>query len=757
MQLPFLKNNKPQKNFFLSLLIKPDKVGAILFEEINSKLFILSSNETSLTKSSEEASGEELLLAADKVITFVEGSLPEGESVEKTIFSVPYDWIVEGKIKPEYLNKLKKMCEELGLVPVGYLIAIEAIVHYLEKVEGVPVSALFVEVAGKNVFVYLVKASKILEVHQENAEDILSATESLLSRIVKADVLPSKIILLDYKGAENVQQEFLSHTWPENISFLHIPQVVVLEKGIENEATINGVASQMELEVLQDIKINPDQVGEQEKLKQSKAQDFGFVKDQDLKEKEEEATLPVSDNLKVEDELGNKEFQQNPVFAKIGAEEKTSEPDVSYFDQDEQGEQEVSSQTHHRQLAPISAAGVMGMVKNIKLPEIPNISKFKFSTGGPAKFKIIGAAAVIIVSIILFSMFYYNVLLKADVVIFTDKKAINETVDVTFVKGGSVSDKEIPIDIVEEEVSGDDTKNSTGKKETGEKATGTITIYNKAEQKKTFPKGSTIIGPDNLEFVLQEEVQIASTSSFSTTLANSKGKVEAAKFGKEYNLPSNTNFTIEGTPTSASIAKNESAFSGGTKKETTVVAQKDLDELLKGIATSLQKEAVDKAKSGVGGNDIILPNVLSSDVVTQKYTKKVGDEASSVGISATIKYSIGKYTKDDLQKLVESLSKDNIPGSYVFQEGESNVEITDVEVDKNQASAKIKVNAVYKPKIENDILAKAIKGKSEKGAIDEIKQINGVSEVTVILKNQIPIFPKLLPQNTGNISIEVKD
>lgn len=756
MQLPFLKNNKPQKNFFLSLLIKPDKVGAILFEEINSKLFILSSNETQLTKSAEEATGEELLLAADKVITFVEGSLPEGESVEKTIFSVPYDWIVEGKIKPEYLEKLKKMCEELGLVPVGYLIAIEAIVHYLEKVEGVPVSALFVEVAGKNVFVYLVKASKILEVHQEeNAEDILSATESLLSRIVKADVLPSKIILLDYKGAENVQQEFLSHTWPENISFLHIPQVVVFEKGIENEATINGVASQMELEVLQDIKINPDQEGEeQEKLKQSKAQEFGFVKDQDLKEKEEEVKVPVSDNLKVEDEFGSEEFQTNPAFAKIDEKEKTTEPDVSYFDQ---GEEEVSSHSHHRQLVPVSAAGVMGMVKNIKLPQVPNISKFKFSTGGPAKLKIIGAAAVIVVFIILFSMFYYNVLLKADVVIFTDKKAINETVDVAFVKGGSVSDREIPIDIVEEEVSGDDTKNSTGKKETGEKATGTITIYNKSEQKKTFPKGATIIGPDDLEFVLQEEVQIASTSSFSTTLANSKGKIEAAKFGKEYNLPSNTNFTIEGTPTSAAIAKNESAFSGGTKKETTVVAQKDLDELLKGIATSLQKEAVDKAKSGVGGSDIILPNVLSSDVVTQKYTKKVGDEASSVGISATIQYSIGKYTKDDLQKLVESLSKDNIPGSYVFQEGESNVEITNVEVDKDQASAKLKVNAVYKPKIENDILAKAIKGKSEKGAIDEIKQINGVSEVTVILKNQIPIFPKLLPQNPGNISIEVKD
>lgn len=45
MQFPFLKSKEPQKNFFISLLIKPFKIGAILFEEINSKLFILSTHE----------------------------------------------------------------------------------------------------------------------------------------------------------------------------------------------------------------------------------------------------------------------------------------------------------------------------------------------------------------------------------------------------------------------------------------------------------------------------------------------------------------------------------------------------------------------------------------------------------------------------------------------------------------------------------------------------------------------------------------
>ena len=89
-------------------------------------------------------------LISDKAISFVEGSLPEKSSVEKTIFSVPYDWVEEGKIKKEHLVKLKKVCEDLGLVPIGYLMTIEAIVHFLQKSEGAPVSAVFIETAQKH-------------------------------------------------------------------------------------------------------------------------------------------------------------------------------------------------------------------------------------------------------------------------------------------------------------------------------------------------------------------------------------------------------------------------------------------------------------------------------------------------------------------------------------------------------------------------------------------------------------------------------
>ena len=354
MQLPFLKKTEPEKNFFLALLIKPHKVGAILFEEINSKLFILANNEVTLTKDTSELSSQELLESADKVITSVESSLPEGATLEKTIFSVPYDWIEEGKIKKEYLGKLKKVCEDLGLAPVGYLVSIEAIVAFLAQSEGVPVSAIFVEVAGKKVFLYLVRGGKILEVQAGAIEDKLLATvESLLKKVEGMDVLPSKIILLDYKESDGTQQEFLSHTWSKDIPFLHLPQVVVLEQGFENEATVNGVAAQMELEVLQDIKTiqtQSDNLSE-EVLEEKSPADFGFFKEKDVVEdvKKEDATA--------EDEISDKE---NKSDREKVSEDSNIEPAVSYF---KEGEEDTPREPQE-----------VTVSKNLQIPFLPQIT-----------------------------------------------------------------------------------------------------------------------------------------------------------------------------------------------------------------------------------------------------------------------------------------------------------------------------------------------------------------------------------------------
>lgn len=752
MQLPFLKSKETQKEFFLSLLIKPFKIGAILFEEINNKLFILATNEIGTTSATGELSEEELLLSTDKVVSFIEGSLPPGATLEKTIFSLPFSWIDEGKIKKEYLFKLKKICEDLGLVPIGYLISIEAIVHFLERSEGAPVSAVFIEVSKGETLIYLVRASKILEVHSGIIEGHLVQTvEKLLKQVDSVDVLPPKIILLEDKGVEGIQQEFLSNQWGKDVPFLHVPQVVVLERGFENEATINGVASQMELEVFQNIKTQENKEDQDEVLKKVDSSEFGFLKDEDVAEKKDETSnIPYildsdKDNL---DEKGK------------GGEE----PSVSYFKKEDKKDeqiQDLNEENIREAKLPLKTffLKVFFQFKSFKVPTAflsRRFSSLKDSSG--LKTKMLIAAFGMLVVVLFFSFLYYNLILRVSITIFTDKKVQEKTADVIFSQNSN-RENSINIEIFSEESKGKDSQESTGKKETGDKAHGEVTIFNKTENRKTFSKGTILVGPNDLEFELQGEIVIASTSPFSTTLSNAKAKVLAKNFGKEFNLPSNSNWTVKGFSTSDYIGKNTDAITGGTKKETTVVSENDLKNLMTSVTEKLEKDAISAAKAKIDQDTEVFPKALSSEVMTEEYTKKEGDESQSVGLSATIKYEIGKYKRENLRVFIDGILKKGIPSNYVFQESDSKVDLTNIKINPKDKSASVQldIRAIYVPKIQIEELKKTLKGKSKKSAQNQIQSINGVSDVVINLKNELPLFPEVLPNNVKNIEIEIKN
>ena len=336
----------------------------------------------------------------------------------------------------------------------------------------------------------------------------------------------------------------------------------------------------------------------------------------------------------------------------------------------------------------------------------------------------------------------------------SDKKQIDKNQSVLFSKDPT-DGTNINIEIAQETITGSEKKNSTGKKETCEQAKEEITIYNKTDQKKIFAKGTIIIGPNDLEFELSGEVNIASTSPFSTSLSSARGKVTAGKFGKEYNLPSSTNFTIKGFSSAQFIGKNSDSITGGTKKETTVVSSEDLDELLSSVTEKFEKEAISKAREKLSSDQDILQNALSSEILERKYTKKEGEESGSVGILAKIKYSIGEYKKSDIDLVLESFSREDVPGTYILNTSDSKIEISDIKIGKdNNARAVLKVSAVYAPQIESEKLAGSLKGKSSNVAEKQIKTIAGVTNVVITFRNNLPFMPLILPQNSKNILIE---
>lgn len=733
MNLPFIGQKEPEKEYFLALLLKPYAIGAILFEKSQSHISIISHKEEEIEREINTLGTEELIRFSDKVISFIEETLPHEAKLEKAIFAVPYEWIEEGKIKSEYLSRLKKICDDLGLIPMGFIMSIEAIVHSLQEKEGVPITAIFVKSAKSHVFIYIVKGGTIIEAKKSVVEeDLVKRVEHLLLKVENVDVLPSKIILLAYDGVDAIQQEFLAHSWSSDIPFLHIPQVVVLEKGFENEAIINGVATQMGTEVGEGISVRKPAKDEEdiEIIQEEDSSFFGFVKGGDISDKATEKPLDEGSSLVEVHDFRDTDVGEDVAVVPHAAKGKNPLLNILGL------------------FSSIGLSGLSNLTKNFKNLKFPS-----FGGSVSNKPKLIALGVGIVVLIFVFSYVYYNYLLKAQITVFTDQKSFKKTIPVTFASENSFKDGKIKINEIFTEADGSLSKGVTGKKETGNKAQGEVTIYNKLDSPKTFLKGSSVTSSNNLIFTLTDDVTVASTSSFSTSLSSSNVKIEASTYGKQYNLPSGSNFTVGNFPASSYIAKNNNALSGGTTKDIQVVSQKDLDDLLTQITSDLQNKAIQEAKSKLSSGENILPQSLSSEVTEKNFDKKVGDEAGTISLSAKIKFQFASYNNSDLGGLIKESAAGEIGQDFSLKPSDSKINVQDFTINKDTVSAKLAINAVFEPTIDKNKLLKSISGKSLSESEKQIKNVAGVTDVNIKFKNKLPFFPNLLPKNPKNIEI----
>lgn len=721
MNLFSLFKTKLQKDFFLAIIFSHSKVSAILFEEVNKKLSILATSTHHFGSPLDTISEEELIEEIDKVISEVEGRLAQDATVQKVLFGVPYEWVDQGKIKTDYLARLKKVCELLELTPIGFIIPIEAIIHFLQEKEGAPVSGVFIELADNWVGVYVARAGSIVE-----ARSGLSTTRSsekvreLLSEVRTFDVLPARIILLDHEGREKTQQEFLSYPWTSELPFLHLPAVAVLEEKFQNEAIIHGFAGEMGFELLktrQEGGVAKEIVGQEEEQDDASAfaQKMGFAQEEDVAFREE-----------VSSEEEEKRVVKPPM-------------------------KEVLSRTEQ----PLLPRG-----KSItSLQPVQNLLLYGSHMMGSFAKKVVGIAFGLLLLLLLFSFGYYYFLLKAHVVFFLQEKNVDKTLDAILSSEGKTGDASnllLPGEILEIIKENSIQRKTSGKKEIGEKAKGEVTIYNRTEQKKTFAKGTHIVGPNTLTFELMQDATVASTSAFSTTFSSVKASVAAVRFGPEYNFPSGSNFTFVDFPASSYFAKNESALGGGTKKEVSVVSKKDLEDLLQEGMIKLGEDAFREAQ-GSSGDRVVIQEALSAEILEKKYDKKEGEEAQNVSLTAKIKFSFLSYKREELGSLLALLAKEYAIPSHTFIPEKSSLEVKEVEVEQDKsAHATLSLHLLYLPSLNEGGLKEELAGKRAQDATVLLHKIAGVSEIKIVFRNRLPLFPALLPLNPKNIQFVKK-
>ncbi len=750
MNLPFIKgfNKKVLPQYFLVLVLRDEKVNAVIFEEVEGRVEITGQKEEHFPNSIDLVSSEEFLQTLDKAISQAESTVPENIQTQKTIFGVKESWTESDQIKKEYLSKLKKASQELGLTPIGFLVISQAISHLLTKEEGAPVSAILAEVNKKTVTVTLLRAGKTIETKSsEIHESIPFTVDTILKHFNVPEILPSRIII--FNGKEDLSQEFISHTWSKSLPFLHLPQITNLPHGFDAKSVLFGAATQMGFEVLQkDIPANTEA--------QNKTETQNFSASENLSDSVV-ARNPI-EKTELYKNLGGQDFgfSQDVDVAKIEFQEKPKgiEKELESIPQISE-EETLTPKTKPMPIKSILIAilsGIFMLAKKINIKKI-------LSLVPSGKLSIIVPATLIFIVALIAGYFLF---IKATVAITVDPKITERTQNVLF----STKDKTdfakniIKGDFVLVSEDGSVSAAATGKKDVGTNAKGTVTIFNSLSQSKTLASGTILKASNGLVFLLDSSTTVKGVASHSAdetiTPEKTQANVTADQLGKESNLPSATKFTVASFDTSDLIAKNDNPFSGGTKKEVTVISKTDSDKLAENLTKELENKARESLSKQIGQDKILLPVFITEALGKKSLNGKVGDEGSQVTLNGTVDYQGLSYDKKDLIAFSKShLQKDVASNQQIDYNNIKTSVINITNKNGEEVEANLNIKALLLPKIDENKLVKSIKGKSFKTAEDLLYKLPQVSNINVSFSPKIPFLPKNLPNREKNIKIKI--
>ncbi len=771
--LPFLeKKEKPE--YFLALILRNEKANAVILEQIAGKLRIVAKHEELFEDSVEMATTEDFLNVLDKAISGVEEALPANVETEKTIFGLKEAWIQDNKIKQQYLDKLKHACKELALTPIGFLVLNEAIISLIQKDEGAPITALLAEIGKKHITVSFVKAGKILESKSSEIHQSASYTvDTLLKHFESPEILPSRLIVFD--AEDSLVQEFISHQWSKSLPFLHLPQIVSLNLNFDANAMLFGAASQMGLGVIQGFS-NKKTLGEE--IPEFGPKEFSaetiekVIPKEDIVTEQITEAAPKTDNdiEQLDDAVASEffGFVTNEDIAKIPIppKEEIKKESIEIPEVAEEIEQipENIMLTQEEQLVPVKTMMVWPKLKSV-LEKILNIGKkglLKKTLSLPlinvrGKKAIFVPIAIATLLIIGFFQFFFDSSATVTLNVKPDISEKNQSVTFSTSSPTDIKNNVIAAEFVTVDEEGTSQTAATGEKAIGDKAKGTVTIFSQLSDSQNLAKGTVIKSPSGLSFTLDSTVTINSVGSRSAdqpvTPSTVNVNVTAADIGKESNLPSGTKFGIAGFSTADLVAKNDNPFSGGTKKEITVVSEDDVAKLL----ADLPKKLADKAKADLTGklsqDKALLPNFVSENVDKQDFDKNVGDQASKVTLTGTVTYQGVSYNKNDIVDLALNLfnSKD-----ITINKDNLNVNFKDIKAKDKEVNANLNIQALLLPKVDDGTLTRQIAGQSVAKAQNVLSDLSNVSSVNISIFPSLPLVSKNLPKNSKNIKIVIK-
>lgn len=683
--------------YFFALNIGPEKLTAALWSIEGKELKVLS------TASDTYSSNAEILRITDKLLDEV----LEVREIEpqKILFGVPDSFLQDEDLKEEYLKLLRGTVKELALEPMAYVATSHALVHFLEKKEGVPTTAILIGFDSKHLEVTVVRAgkldgTKVMERGESSGADI----EKALLSFTDVETLPSKILIYGEESSEldKLKTHLLSFTWMSKLSFLHFPKIETMDSDVTIKSVCLAGASEIQSDVIYSAtvqetkrqvvtKMTKEESEESKEPEESAAVGgtLGFIVG-DVSEKAKEEVIVAEDSLPVQslDVVEKEDFEQK---------------EVKRF-----------------------------------------ISKLRFKN----------RRLLIPIVLVVLLVFVYLFLPKAEVKIFVEPKVLEKDTQVVAdpaAKAVNEESKIIPGQSIETEVSGSSKGESSGKKTVGDAAKGKVKIINNSSDTQILSKG-TVISSNGLKFTLDTTVNIASTSATADTKSIEKPFVTAVVAGADGNLASGTQFS---SANSGVAIVAEGNFSGGTSKDVTVVSETDQKKLLASLASDLRRQAKQKLQEKLPGKKI-LEEALSEDITKKSYSKNINDQANEFSLNLTIKFKGTAFEEKDLKQIVGKLVTTQVPEGYQLDLVSTE---TQADISKLEKDGKLIFLARFKAKMIPQMNEEEIKSKIAGKSVSKVGEI--LKSYENVLGSEIKITPNLpgplsrLPVLSRNIKVEV--
>ncbi len=398
-------------------------------------------------------------------------------------------------------------------------------------------------------------------------------------------------------------------------------------------------------------------------------------------------------------------------------------------------------------------------VKSTKIPRVELSQQMPVIRERPTKkWFFAGGIAVVI----LIGLFLLIRLPKAEIEISPSLSDINIEDKVIADKNATSIDfknKIIPLKVLEDTKESSQEFPATGIASNDGKATGTITIYNKASPSKpvTLVTGTHFLSDSGKYFITLAKVTIPAMQG--KTPGSISVKVQAKEVGLDYNIGS-SKFSVpklSGTAYYYSIwGESKETMFGGYTGKVKKVTKDDLDSAKDVLTKKLMQDVESSIKSKISENEIILDNSVSSKIISANSNVKADAIAESFSQSATVKISALVVNKKDLELYAKKIISENMKERKALLESSLHLtyNLDSADFSKGIEKIDLKVTAKDYYIIDTNSLLDMLKKKSS-SEIENIVDAHYGDKVSLLKINFWPFWVNSAPNNVNRIEINL--